>query len=190
LIPENYYKVNILKKPKLKLANWLLKRRQKAFKRKKAVFNFDTAQTVGVLFSLDHGQSYQTIKEFLDFLSDKKLQTFTLAYCPEKEIPNNYIGVSRINIFTSQELNWLYIPNDPIIEKFTTKPFDILFDLTPPDHFPTKYVNNLSRARFKIGMESESGKEHDMMFQIDERQDIKYFIEQVKHYISQINKEE
>ncbi|MGM0529746.1 MAG: DUF6913 domain-containing protein [Bacteroidota bacterium] len=179
-----------MKKAKLKLANWLLRRRRKSFTRKKAVFNFDTAQTVGVLFSLDQSQSYQTIKEFLDFLAGKKLQTFTLAYCPEKEIPNNYIGVSRINIFTSQDLNWLYIPKDPIIEKFTAKHFDILFDLTPSDQFPSKYVNNLSKARLKIGRESKSGKEHDMMFRIDDQQDIKYFIDQIKYYISRINKEE
>jgi len=179
-----------LKKAKLKLANWLLRRRQKSFKRRKAVFNFDTAQTVGVLFSLDQTQSYKTIKEFLDFLASKNLRTFTLAYCPEKEIPNNYVGVSRINIFTTNDLNWLYIPKDPMIDKFIAKHFDILFDLTSSDQFPTKYVNNLSQARFKIGRESKSGKEHDMMFRIDDKQDLNYFIDQIKYYISRINKEE
>ena len=182
--------MRILNKTKLKLANWLLKRRRKSFKRRKAVFNFDTAQTVGVLFSLDQSQSYQHIKEFLDFLAQKKLQTFTLAYCPEKTIPDNFIGVSRINIFTSSDLNWLYIPKDPMIEKFIAKNFDILFDLTTQDQFPSKYVNNLSKARFKIGRESKSGKEHDMMFRIDDKQDIKYLIDQIKYYISRINKEE
>lgn len=178
-----------MKKIKLKLANWLLRKRQKSFKRRKAVFNFDTAQTVGVLFSLDETQSHQTIKKFLDFLADKKLQTFTLAYCPEKEIPDNYIGVSRINVFTSKDLNWIYIPTDPMIEKFINKPFDILFDLTPSDQFPPKYVNNLSKAHFKIGRESTSDKEHDMMFRINKNHDLQYFIDQIIYYISRINKE-
>ncbi|MCF8336311.1 MAG: hypothetical protein K9H65_06890 [Bacteroidales bacterium] len=183
-------KVNILKKIKLRLGNWLLKRKQKSVKRKKAVFNFDTAQTVGVLFSLDQNQSYQVIKEFLDFLDNKKLQTFALAYCPDKKIPDRYIGASRINIFTSKDLNWLYIPKDPMIEQFTAKHFDILFDLTPPDQFPTQYINNLSQACFKVGRESHSGKEHDMIFRIDDQKDIKYIIDQIKYYISRINKEE
>lgn len=179
-----------MKKIKLKLANWLLKRRQKATKRRKGVFNFDTAKTVGVLFSLDQNHSFKIIKDFLDFLASKKIQTFTLAYCPYKEIPDNYIGVSRINIFTAKDLNWLDIPTDPIVEKFTTKHFDILFDLSPAGQFPSKYVNNLSQARFKIGIEANSGKEHDMMFRIENEQDTQYFVDQIKYYISRINKEE
>lgn len=182
--------MNILKKIKLKLANWVLKRKEKSLKRNKAVYNFDTARTVGVIFSLDDASSYKTIKEFLDFLSDKKLRTYTIGYCREKNIPNEFIGHSRINAFTFEDLNWYYKPKSVMIKQFMEKNFDILFDLTTLDQFPTKYVNNLTKASFKVGKESGNGKDHDMVIRLSKDQNLPYFIDQIKYYISRINKEE
>ena len=142
-----------------------------------------------MVFSLNHGQSYKTIKEFLDFLADQNIRTFTLAYCPFKEIPDSFIGHTRINIFTRRDLNWLYTPRSSMVKKFIVKDFDILFDLSTSHEFPTKYVNNVSRAKFKIGRESKNGKDHDMIFRIEENKELHYFIDQLKHYVSQINKE-
>lgn len=179
-----------MKKIRLKIANWLLKKQLKTLKREKTVSNFHTAKTVGVIFSVEQVQSYPTIKAFLDFLAEKNLQTFILAYCPFKEIPDTFIGHPRINIFTLRDLNWFFIPKVQMVSKFMAKDFDLLFDLTFSEDFPVKYVNNLSKAKFKIGRASKNGKEHDMIFRIGEDQSLPYFIDQVKHYISQINKEE
>ena len=179
-----------MKKIKLKIANWVLKRNQKALKRKKAIHNLDNAQLVGVIFSLDDLNSYQTIKQFLDFLTEKNLRIITIGYCSEKEIPNEFVGHSRINIFTPRDLNWYYVPISPMVKKFMAQEFDILFDLTIEDQFPPKYVNNISKAQFKIGRESGYNKEHDLMIKIEDKQGLQYLAEQIKYYISRINKEE
>jgi hypothetical protein len=77
-----------------------------------------------------------------------------------------------------------------MVKQFMEKEFDLLFDLTLHDQFPAKYVNNLSKARFKVGKDPQNGKDHDMMIHIGENQEIPFFIEQIKYYISRINKEE
>ena len=180
--------MNIVKKYKLKLANWLLKRELRHLKRNKAVHNFDDAETVGVLFSAQDPQAFDLTNEFLHFLAHKKLKIFVLGYIHEKEIPKEFLMNSKINFLCKKDINWLSQPKSHIAEKFMSREFDILIDLSNNNHFLMKYINNLSQAKFKVGKEPSEGKEYDFMINLHENDDMQYYIEQIKAYIGKINK--
>ena len=181
--------MNIVKKYKLKIANWLLRREVKAVKRKKEVHNFDDAKSVGVLFSVEEPSAFDVTNEFLHYLSQKKLQIFVLGYIPKKEIPKEYLMNSKINFFCKKDISWLCKPKSHIATKFITRDFDILFDLSDNEHFPLKYINNLSRAKFKVGKEPTGGREYDFMINVRHNPQLSYYVEQVKEYIEKLNKE-
>ena len=182
--------MDILRKPKEKIANWQLKRKQKALVREKAVHNFDTASRVGVIFSVEDESYFDLTNEFLNFLVQKNIRIYALGYCPQKEIPPKLAPNSKINLFTRKDLNWYYMPNHPIVQQFTEQDFDILIDLSMESLIPLRFVNNLSRAKFKVGKESNNGRTYDLMIRIAEDQGLQFMIEQIKHYVSRINKKE
>ena len=182
--------MDIFRKPKENIALWLLKKRQKSLDRSRVVHNFDTAQKVGVIFSLEDTESFDLTNEFLNFLANKKIKTYALGYCPQKEIPSRVAPNSKINLFTQKDLNWYYMPTHPIVLQFMEEDFDILIDLSKQSHLPLKFVNNLSHAKFKVGKESNNGRNYDLMIRLSEDQDLQYLIEQIKHYVSRINKKQ
>ena len=181
--------MNIIKNIRLKLGNWFLKKKMKSVQRKKAVHNFKSANTVGILFNVNHFNNFDNINHFLRYLAEQDIQVFALVYIHAKKVPNELSAKRRINFFTKKDVNFYYKPKATIINSFLEKEFDILIDLSTDNHFPLTLVNNLSRASFKVGMEHMTGRDYDLMFSLKNKEDIGYFIEQIKHYLSQINKE-
>ena len=182
--------MDIFSKPKEKIARWLLKRKERSLQRAKTVCNFDTASTVGVIFSLEEEEAFDLTNQFLNFLVEKKIKTYALGYCPQKEIPPRIAPNSKINLFTRKDLNWYYKPNHPIVEQFMNQEFDILIDLSKHRFLPLQFVNNLSRARFKVGKESNNGRNYDLMISIGEDQGLAYLIEKIKYYVRRNKKKQ
>ncbi len=180
--------MNPLKKIKTSIGNFILAKKQKRLKRTKKVHNLTTAKDIGVLFEVTHMEDYHKIDPFLSFLSEKDINLFALAYYPRKEIPENLHGISTLNIFCNGDLNWYRRPKGLVIDKFMRKNFDILIDLSNGNYFPVKYINNLSKAGFKVGKNGKSGFEHDLFIQINENHEENFYIEQLKYYLSNINK--
>jgi hypothetical protein len=181
--------VNFIENIKRKLGNWYLKRKMRSIKRRKTVHNFQTADSVGVLFSSDQLNQFDTINGFLDYLSNNNLKVFALAYVKSKSIPDELSAKRKINFFTHKDLNFYYKPKNTLIDSFIDKDFDILIDLSTKDYFPLTLVNNLSKSHFKVGLDNLSSREYDFMFSLGESHDLYYYIEQIKHYLSNINKE-
>lgn len=181
--------MNIIKKIRLKLGYWLLKKRMKSVQRNKTVHNLNSAKTAGVLFTADNSTEFSWINSFLNELINTKIKVFALAYIPTKHVPNDLLANRKINFFTKKELNFSCTPNSSMVDSFIKKDLDLLIDLSDERYFPVIYVNNLSKAAFKVGSANAVKKDYDLMISIKDNQDLSYFIEQIKHYLSQIKNE-
>jgi hypothetical protein len=181
--------VNIIKKIRLKFGHWFLKKKLKSLKRRKVVHNLKTAKSAGIIFTSVKGENFQKISQFLNFLTNNQLKVYALAYVHSKEIPNEITAHSKINFFTKKDLNFYFKPKNSIIDSFTEKEFDILIDLSTKNYFPVKMINNLSHAHFKVGLADHSGKDYDLMLSLKNNQDLEYYIEQLKYYLTEINSE-
>ncbi|SRR6056297_1300893 len=179
--------MNPFRNMKISFGNYILAKKQKKLKRRKTVYNLSTAQNIGVLFNVENMQDYEKIDPFLSFLSEHGNNIFALAYYPHKGIPSNLRSISAINIFSKEDLNWYQKPSGKFIDKFITKEFDILIDLSSESFFPVKYINNLSKACFKVGKTNEVGFEYDLTLRLNEKHGDNFYLEQLKHYLSNIN---
>lgn len=163
-----------------------LKRRLKQLKRSVKTHNFNTAQSVGILFSSPDEQSFNAIKDFLTFLSEKEMKVVALGYVPTKKIPQEYLMRKGINFYCNTDLNWYYKPKNELVEQFINQEFDILFDLSMQEYFTVNYVGSLSKAAFKVGKKTDLGYK-DLLIDIDKNNSVKYLIEQIKFYLNILN---
>ncbi|MFO8235656.1 MAG: hypothetical protein R6U04_09660 [Bacteroidales bacterium] len=181
--------MNIIKNIREKIGNWFLKRKLKSLKRKKIVCNLEKANTAGVLFTHAENSNFEIINEFLRYLNEKNIKIFVLGYIHSNQIPEELKKYQKINFILKKDFNFFYKPKNHIIHSFIEKEFDLLIDISMQSYFPVKVINNLSRARFKAGKENNEGKDYDLMISLKRHQGLRFFIEQIKHYLNRINLE-
>lgn len=171
---------------KFKIGRFNLKNRLKHLHRNVKAHNFNTAKSVGILFSAPDEQSFGAIKDFLSYLSQKEIKVIALGYVPSKKIPQQYLMRKGINFYCNTDLNWYYKPKNEIINQFINQEFDILFDLSMNEYFTVNYVGSLSKASFKLGKQTDNSY-HDLVIDVNKNKTIDYLIEQIKHYVNILN---
>jgi hypothetical protein len=158
----------------------------KNLKRQVITHNFNTAKSAGILFSSPDEQSFNAIKDFLSFLSEKEMNVIALIYVPGKKVPQQYLMRKGINFYCTTDLNWYFKPKNEMIDQFIDQKFDILFDLSIKQSFTTNYVGSLSQAAFKIGVQKEDAYQ-DLVIDINQNKTVDFLIEQIKHYLNILN---
>lgn len=176
-----------LKNLRKSFGRYLLRKKSKALKRNVIAHNFSTAKTAGVLFYITDDNSFDYIKEFLNFLKSNNIQVVALGYINSTKTPEELLIRQNINIINKQDLKWNSIPKGEIVDQFINKDLDLLFDLSLKNSFALKYISSLSKASFKISIESNYHNSSDLMINIKKDESLKYFIEQIKHYLGIIN---
>jgi hypothetical protein len=104
----------------------------------------------------------------------------------DKEVPDYYLLRTGFNFFCLKDLNWFRRPNRPFALEFSTREFDLLFDLSLEEYFPLKYLTRLSPASYKIGLFRDTD-DYDLMIELHEPKTLPYLVEQVRHYLSLIH---
>jgi len=173
---------------KLKIASFSLKKKLKKTVRTRQTINLNNAKSIGIIYNDNEQKSNEIIKEFVSFLSQKDIQVYVVEFINKKIKSENYIKKKGFNYFSLNDLNWFYKPKSIIVDEFINNDFDILIDLSLNNNcFPVQYINALSKAKFKIGKFYETPNFYDFMINIDSNNDLSFFIEQIKHYLSMIN---
>ncbi|MBE9467679.1 MAG: hypothetical protein IMY72_05065 [Bacteroidetes bacterium] len=175
-------------KIKLKIASFGLKRKLKKSFRTRQPINLKNAKTIGIVYNDNEQKSNVIIKSFVEFLSKKNIQVYVVEFINKKIKTENYIRKNGFNYFALNDLNCFYKPKSVIVDEFIKNEFDILIDLSlNNNYFPVKFINALSKAKFKVGKFYKTPNYYDFMINIDENNNLEFFIEQIKHYLSMIN---
>ena len=173
---------------KLKIASFGLKKKLKKAVRTRQTINLNNAKSIGIIYNDNEQKSNEIIKEFVSFLSKKDIQVYVVEFINKKIKSENYIKKKGFNHFSLNDINWFYKPKSIIVDEFINNDFDILIDLSLNNNcYPVKYINALSKAKFKVGKFYETPNFYDFMINIDNNNDLSFFIEQIKHYLSMIN---
>jgi len=173
---------------KLKLGLKILRSKSKKLKRKRGVFNFDNAKTVGIVFNATKQESFDIAYEFVKYLEQKSIKVETLGFVDSKEVRDFYRETVNTKYFSKKNLNWYGKPKNENVEKFINKNFDILIDLSLIDEYPILYISALSKAKFKVGRFSGKSEYLDFMIDISKKPQYNFLIEQIKHYLLSLNK--
>ena len=171
---------------KLKIGLSQLQKRLKTFQRKKMVYNFESARKVGILIA-SSADAFDHAMQLQSFLTAKRIESTTLIFCTEKEIPQKYFLRKGVSVFSKKELNWYGKPISSVAEEFINTNYDILIDLSMTESFPLRWISSLSKAKFKVGTLQYYGNPNDLVISISKEKGIDYLIEQIIHYLSILN---
>ena len=78
-----------------------LKRKSRHLNRRKAIYNFSTARTAGILFTARNEDDFNAIKDFKRFLEDHQIKVEVLGYVHEKQVPDHYLLRKGFNLLVS-----------------------------------------------------------------------------------------
>ena len=166
------------------IAGSIIESKVKTIDRERAVFNLQSARSVGLIFSTVNPDDYNHIKNFISFLSQNDVTVTPIVFVEAKKIPDYYYLSKNLTIITRKDLNWLRMPREQMVHSFITNRFNILIDLTTEFHLPVFYIDSLSLAKYKIGRQIEGRHHFDLMIDTHENNTVQNLIEQIKYYTS------
>lgn len=157
--------------------------------RKPIVTNYAKAKSIGIVYEIKTKDYQFFVNNFVDYLREEiGFKTIkTIGYYNAKESPTFLELGNKYQFINNKNLNSIYLPSGSETEEFIKDDFDILVDLTQENVVPIKYIVASSKAKFKIGRYSEKNHDFfDFMISLNEKQNVKDFIDQVNHYLKQI----
>ena len=168
-----------------KIRYYLLERKALKMVRQKSAFNFQTAKTALILIDGLATNNDKIINQFLNFLKEKNIEYSQVYFYNNKEVVEVDEG-NGIFQYSIKNLNWLGNPKHETINTILRKEYDLLFDFSIKKYFIFEYITVLSKAKFKIGLFSDSSQYYDFMINLGKDIDFKKYVEDVKHYLSNI----
>ena len=147
--------------------------------------NFQSAKvsSVGVIFDYDSYYDYDFFQELISELGVMKNKIrFVALIDQEKNRPNSWDS-----FFSLENFDWLGRPNNVEIDNFVDQPFDLLISYYNPNKLELSLVTALSKANFKIGINSEDSRLHDLIIDVKPSKIDVFKVELIK-YLTQLNR--
>ena len=157
--------------------------------RKAKTVNYANAKSIGIVYEIKTKDYQFFVNDFVDYLREEiGFKTIvTLGYYKSKESPTFLDLGNKYQFINKTHLSWSFIPQSNDTDEFIQQDFDILIDLTQEYIVPIKYLVASSKAKFKIGRYSDDNHDFfDFMVSLNEKQNVKDFLDQVNHYLKQI----
>jgi hypothetical protein len=178
----------VLRKVKKAVGEFLLRRRFKKHSRTREVKNLLICESILVLAGEPEDMGAMFTTEFVAYLRSLGKDVTTL-FIPVKKKLNEKSYSSDIKLVMQDDLNLFYIPKNPEILQHIEREFDLLIDLSLSNSFTLKYIHALSMAKFKVGAAvNYKIKYSDLTIEIKNNPTVEYLLTQLKHYLTNINK--
>jgi hypothetical protein len=180
--------MKLFKQIRLNIGNKILLKRLPKNRRAKKICNFDNAKHIGIVFATNAEHEWIENKQFIEYLQNKNFKVSVLAYLQNKKLIEYYKRISNVDFFSDKELDFFFIPKKNY--NFTNIKFDILIDLSFDIVFPLTYIIAMSKSGFKVGIMNKIHNYYDFMIDLGTLKNKSLYIEQIKHYLTLLNKEE
>ena len=147
--------------------------------------NFQSAKvsSVGVIFDYDSYHNYDFFQELINDLGVMKNKIRFIALIDqEKNKPNSWDS-----FFSLENFDWLGKPNNTEIDEFVDQQFDILISYYNHNKQELNLVTALSKSNFKIGINNEDPRLHDLIIDVDPSK-IDVFKNELFKYLTQLNR--
>jgi DNA-binding transcriptional MerR regulator len=171
------------------LATYILKQKAKKQKRKVKVMNLEQVKTALLVYDATLPENDQLARKMAQFLKEEGVKADTLGFFNKKGkkvvLPKDELNY---HYFSPLDLNWLKFPKSKKVIDLKKKKVDLLIDLNLNNHFSLESISTLSPAHFKVGA---SGSYRDEVCDLTlsmKDADMHNLIEQIKKYLSIINK--
>jgi len=165
----------------------VFKTKLKQHQREKQISSLNSAKTVGIVCLVDNEINWNNIKTAIKEFQDKgaKVEVMGVFYGNLK--PLWFIETLNVTLCSDKELGLMQIPTGMHLDEFLSKEFDLLINFSITEHFAPFYIAALSKAKFKIALDTQINRNHfDLLLKL-EKTNMNDFKEQLIHYLSEIN---
>jgi hypothetical protein len=181
--------LKILNKIRERAGIHTLRKESAHLSRSKQIININDARSIGIVYFLPEEKVYRTISNYVKQLQDSGKKVKALGYVENKRMTGQFLPKLSYDFIYPNGLSWNYKPTSAAAKDFTETKFDILIDLSNEDLLPLNFVTGLSKAKFKVGLQSkERSKYLDLMIDLKEGDSLDELIKQVHHYLTIINR--
>ncbi|HET6244281.1 MAG: hypothetical protein H0V01_06245 [Bacteroidetes bacterium] len=170
-----------------KIGEYFLKIELNRLNRKSLFKGFNLSNSIAVLFNASDKTEFELVKKYIKYLRDSNKKVKCIGYFYEKEVPEMVYSKNEFDFFSKKDLNWHLKPMSPFVSSFIEEEYDILIDFNLKNDFPLHYISSLSKAKFKIGNFTNDSTLYDLMIEMEDGKDLKYFMKNVDHYLLQLN---
>ncbi len=181
--------MNALNFIQTKIGYSILTRLLKKKRRSKKFHNFSSAKSIGVIFNASTSDSYQCSKDFIEQLKLGNVKVEGLGYTKKRKVNGlaSTAAQDGLKVFSIRDRNWYQKPTNNAVSEFTQNQYDMLIDLSLEQEFSVKYIMGTTDAEFKVGHELESNELiYDFVLDMKERNELPFYIDQIKHYLKNI----
>ncbi|MCF8226173.1 MAG: hypothetical protein K9J30_09870 [Bacteroidales bacterium] len=166
----------------------VLRKKFQETRRIKEVQNFETAHYATVLFDADKPENFPVIKAFWKFLESQRISSLVIGISLMKKPPEHLLKWTNFKILNRKQIKWYGKPKGRLAQEFYDRETDILFKICDCESLPFEFLVQLSNAKFKVGYHTEEPNDLDLMINpIENKEDIRYFVKQVRIYVNMLN---
>lgn len=158
---------------------WLLKRKLATLKRTIHPINLARVKTAGIIWEIDDQDVFRML---VKQLKERGIQVRSLCF---SDIHGSVHGEV---MFSPADFSFFGKVKNQEMADFIDRRFDLLIDITLAKSLEVQYVRALSRASFKVGWSPVQPDYLDLSIDVSHRKEPSYLIEQIIHYLSEINK--
>lgn len=178
---------SLIEKIRIRIGEYLLKRKLEKQDRNVVFHNLKNIKTAGIVFEALPNENITHVKSFITELKKYGIDTKALGYAHEHRKHLDLIGGSTINYVCKEDFNFFYESKDNVIDEFVSTKFQLLIVYCENDFFPLKYISSLSMAEMKAGEQGICDENLDFMIQLTERKGLYELQKQLVRYLSTIN---
>jgi len=171
-----------------RISKLIQKRRIKLVKRNLQFNNFETANSIGILFNVEDDIYFKKIKIYIDTFLNTDKKVFALGFVKNKEdIGQKYLYRKGVDFYSKSDINIFGKVKNSSVTDFINETPDILINLSFENNFCVEYVFSLSRANFKISGLDKC--EHsDLRIDNKNNKDLDFLTNQIDNYLKKLKK--
>jgi hypothetical protein len=182
--------LSVLTEIRKKAGTLSLKRDIAKLLRERRICNLQNAHHIGVIYYLDDTPTFDKVSAFVKDLQDDGKKVKAIGYVESKILTGQFLPRLSYDFLYPSGLSWNLKPAASQAKDFIETKFDILIDLGMDYTLPLLYLGGLSQAGFKVGLESPVRANYlDLMIKLPEKGTLEELMQQIKHYLKEINKE-
>jgi hypothetical protein len=180
--------ISVVAQFRARMGAYFLKRDAIGRTRSAKSVSLDEAVKLGVLFTGEDEQTFNTISALLKELRANGKKVKCLGYVGRPQAAASLRSSQDLDFFSQDDLNWHFAPESSRVRSFLDEPFDMLIDLGLSESFPVLNLVAHSKAKFKVGRFSADNEPYmDLMIETQDAMELREFIAQIKRYLAMLD---
>ncbi len=156
-----------------------------------SINTLQNSKSVGILWNPNDERSTESYEQLRKKLQSKGIKINGLAHVnSRREIEMLLTITTNSGFLHKSNVNWYGRPRSSSANNFIQEPFDILIDLTITKNKALQYLLVHSHAKFKVGWHGTEPNFYDLNIDVTEKPQVKFLLEQILHYLENLNEKE